>query len=65
MIGCHGIAETLDINIDEQEMADVRWFSRDEALNALNKKNPDLRVPGEMAIAHHLIRSWAEGETVI
>jgi len=65
MIGCHGIAETLDINIDEQEMADVRWFNRDEALSALNRKNPDLRVPGEMAIAHHLIRSWAEGETVI
>jgi NAD+ diphosphatase len=65
MMGCHGIAETLDINIDEQEMADVRWFTRDEALGALNKENPELRVPGEMAIAHHLIRSWAEGEVTI
>lgn len=62
MIGCHGIAETHDINIDEAEMADVRWFSRDEALRALKNDHPDLRVPGAMAIAHHLIRSWAEGE---
>jgi len=62
MMGCHGIAESHDINIDSTEMADVRWFSRAEALSALANENPDLRVPGELAIAHHLIRTWAEGE---
>lgn len=65
MIGCHGIATSHDIKIDEKEMADVRWFSRQEALDALRRKNPQLRVPGEMAIAHHLIRAWAEGEVQI
>lgn len=65
MIGCHGIATSHDINIDEKEMADVRWFTRQEALAALNRENPTLRVPGELAIAHHLIRSWAQGEVEI
>ena len=62
MIGCHGIAVTKDIQIDEVEMADVSWFSREEARMAIEQTNPDLRVPGAMAIAHHLIRSWVYGE---
>jgi NAD+ diphosphatase len=65
MMGCHGIAQTHDIHIDTAEMADVRWFEREEVLLAVNKQHEGLRVPGEMAIAHHLIRSWAEGEVVL
>ena len=65
MMGCHGVAESEEINIDPDEMADVRWFSREEALGALRNENPDLRVPGELAIAHHLIRSWAEGDVTL
>ena len=62
MIGCHGVALHKDINFDEVEMADVKWVSEREAKLALAEDNPDLRVPGPMAIAHHLIRSWAAGE---
>ncbi len=62
MIGCHGIARTKDINFDIVEMADVRWFTRTEVQLALDERNPELRVPGPMAIAHHLIRSWVRGE---
>jgi NAD+ diphosphatase len=43
-------------------MHDVRWVSRDEVLEALAERNPQLKVPGPMAIAHHLIKAWAEGE---
>jgi NAD+ diphosphatase len=43
-------------------MTDVRWFSRDEVLAALSGKHPDLHVPAPIAIAHHLIKAWAEGE---
>jgi NADH pyrophosphatase NudC (nudix superfamily) len=43
-------------------MADVSWFSKKEIISALNKKHPTLSVPGEIAIAHHLIKSWATGE---
>ncbi len=62
MIGCHGRALTTKITIDPAEMADVRWFTRDAVRAALAGKNSELRVPGPIAIAHHLIKAWAEGE---
>jgi NAD+ diphosphatase len=62
MIGCHGVATTTEISIDPEEMHDVRWFPRDEVLTALTGAHPTLKLPGEIAIAHHLIRAWAEGE---
>ena len=64
MIGCHGRALSTDIHIDDEEMTDVRWFSRDAVLAALRDDNPDLRVPAPMAIAHHLVRAWAVGDVV-
>ena len=60
MIGCHGEALSTDIRIDPVEMADVRWFARDDARRALAGEHPTLKVPGPMAIAHHLIRAWVE-----
>lgn len=62
MIGCHGQATSTAIRIDDEEMTDVRWFSRDAVLAALRDENPHLRVPAPVAIAHHLIRAWAEGD---
>ena len=62
MIGSHSQALTTDIDIDEFEMTDVQWFKRSDVLSALDQTNPDLRVPGPIAIAHHLIKSWAHGE---
>jgi NAD+ diphosphatase len=61
MIGCHAKALTTDIHKDDEEMTDVRWFSRDEVRTALRGDNPHLRVPAPIAIAHHLIKAWAEG----
>lgn len=62
MIGCHGKAASTEIRIDAEEMTDVRWFSRDDVRAALRRENPNLQVPDAIAIAHHLIRAWAEGE---
>ena len=62
MIGCHGVAESTDIAIDTEEMHDVRWFDRDTVRAALAGEDVGLKVPGEIAIAHHLIRAWAEQE---
>jgi len=59
MIGCHADAVTTNIVMDDDEMADVRWFQREEVLLALDSKNQDLEVPGPIAIAHHLIKAWA------
>lgn len=62
MIGCHGRAVSTEISIDEEEMHDVRWVSREDVQAGLAGDHPELRLPGEMAIAHHLIRAWADGE---
>ena len=62
MIGCHAEAETEEINFDEHEMHSVKWFHRDEVLSALEEKNDNLSVPGNIAIAHHLIKAWATKE---
>jgi NAD+ diphosphatase len=62
MIGCHGRALSRDIEIDTTEMADVSWFSRSHVLRALEGQHPELRLPGEIAIAHHLITAWARDE---
>jgi NAD+ diphosphatase len=60
MIGCVGRALTTDIRIDPAEMADVAWFSRDAVRAALRQQHATLRVPGPIAIAHHLIKAWCD-----
>lgn len=62
MIGCHGRALSTEIEIDREEMHDVRWVPREDVRAALAGEHPTLKLPGAMAIAHHLIRAWAEGE---
>ena len=62
MIGCHADAATTDIHFDAEEMADVQWFTRDEVRLALEERSEILAIPGPTAIAHHLIRAWANGE---
>ncbi len=59
MIGCHAEADSTSINMDDEEMTDVQWFDRSEVLLALDEKSEKLRLPGPIAIAHHLIRAWA------
>jgi NAD+ diphosphatase len=60
MIGCFGEALNEDINADLTELEDCRWFERGEVLAMLGKTHPSLFVPPSGAIAHHLIRAWAE-----
>ena len=61
MIGCHADAATTEIAMDNEEMTDVRWFDRAEVLLALDGKTETLTVPAPIAIAHHLIKAWANG----
>lgn len=61
MIGCHADAATTEIAMDDEEMSDVQWFDRSEVLLALEGKNENLTVPAPIAIAHHLIKAWANG----
>ena len=55
-------AKYVRINMDPEEMTDVKWFSREEVLQALDGDTNILRIPMKLAIAHHLVKSWALGE---
>ncbi len=63
MIGAHAEAVTRDIAIDHAELEGARWFSKDEVATMLMRRHRDgLTTPPPMAIAHHIIRAWVEGE---
>jgi NAD+ diphosphatase len=61
MIGCHAQALTTELTIDHVELENARWFDREEAALMLRRSHPDgLETPPPVAIAHHIIRAWAE-----
>jgi NAD+ diphosphatase len=61
MIGFHAEAKTAELNIDWKELEGARWFERDEVKLMLAGKHPDgLFTPPPVAIAHHIIRAFAE-----
>ncbi|MGH7369075.1 MAG: NAD(+) diphosphatase, partial [Candidatus Rokuibacteriota bacterium] len=67
MIGFLAEALTEEITVDAEELAEARWFSRDEvramvaraAAGLDDPARPSLPVP--IAIAHHICRRWSSG----
>jgi NAD+ diphosphatase len=62
MIGCFAEAESREFQVDENEIAEARWLSRDTARQLIASGGPvdGLWVPPAIAIAHHLIKMFAE-----
>ena len=61
MIGCIAEAVTTAVTIDETELEDVRWFGRDELRRMLEGTHEGgLMCPPPMAIAHGLMKAWAD-----
>ena len=62
---CEGLTE--EITVDPEELAEARWFERDElrAMVARAATGPDdptqVSVPGPVAIAHQICRRWSYG----
>jgi NAD+ diphosphatase len=56
MLGYRATSLTTEIVHDEQEMAQVKWFSREEFDE--NCMSGALKLPGKATIAHALIRDW-------
>src|SRR6266705_2220099 len=62
---CEALSE--DITVDPEELAEARWFSREEirAMVARAATGPDdptqVSVPGPVAIAHQICRRWSYG----
>jgi NAD+ diphosphatase len=64
MIGCFAKAESREVKVDENELAEVRWLERNRAREIIEGKSADrLRLPPPIAIAYHLIRTWAFAES--
>jgi NAD+ diphosphatase len=60
MIGCFAKAVNREIKPDDIEIAEVRWIERSTARELIEGKQVNgLRVPPPIAIAHHLIKTWA------
>lgn len=64
MIGCHGVADDDALTIDTTELADVRWFTRKEVSDALERDDEGgaFIPPPAHAIAYHLLSWWLERE---
>lgn len=63
MIGCFAHATSEEARVDELEIEEARWFTRDELRAAVAGQDTGLVLPAPVAISHHLIRMWAESET--
>jgi NAD+ diphosphatase len=58
MIGLLAKGLNDDIRLDATEIADARWFARDEIVQMFEERHPQgLKLPKPAAIAHHLIKS--------
>src|SRR5207244_1210642 len=67
MIGFLAEALTEEITVDPKEIAEARWFRRDEiremvARAAAGSDDPaKVSLPAPIAIAHHICRRWSGG----
>jgi NAD+ diphosphatase len=67
MIGFLAEALTEEITVDPEELAEARWFHRDEiremvARAAAGSDDPaTASLPAPIAIAHHICRRWSSG----
>ena len=62
MIGCIAEAVSRDFQPDGEEIADAMWVDREKAKRLIDgERMPDISVPPAVAIAHHLIKAFAEG----
>jgi NAD+ diphosphatase len=62
MIGCFAHTDSTEYRVDEEEIAEARWFSREELRAAMAGEATDFGIPGPVAIAYHLIAHWCEIE---
>lgn len=59
MLGCMAEVTSKELTLDDHEIDDARWITKDEALAAINGDTaPDFMLPPPLAIAHTLIRHW-------
>lgn len=60
MIGLIADVEDDEGTPDQAELSEIRWFTRSQARDLIAGKLDDAAAPGKLAIAHQLIKAWAE-----
>ena len=61
MLGFRARAEGVqEIHVDDEEIAEARWFSRAELRSAV--ETGEVRLPPPVSIAHRIIESWYGAE---
>lgn len=59
MIGCLAEVDGTDLMLDETEIEDAFWITKDDAKKAITDSHPDFQIPPRLAIARQLIEVWA------
>lgn len=60
MVGLILPAQSTEVTIDTNELEAARWITREEARQIMAGDHPELFCPPPMAIAHHILKVWAE-----
>ena len=55
MLGFHAVPVGGELSIDGEELADARWFRREEVIS---RRETGLKLPGRVSIARRLIEDW-------
>ncbi|MEM1235362.1 MAG: NAD(+) diphosphatase [Pseudomonadota bacterium] len=58
MFGCIGQAKTTEIKLDPVELEDARWATREEVIEAMAGRHPEIAAARKGAIAHFLLSRW-------
>ena len=60
MVGIIVEAETTEVSVEQDELEDAIWITREEARQVLAGTHPNIYAPPAMAVAHHILKTWAE-----
>jgi len=58
MIGCHAHATSAEITVDETEIEDALWVSREQVALVFAGQHKDIATPRAGAIARFLLENW-------
>ena len=62
MIGCSGKALSNNLNVNEIEIEDAFWVSREEIAEALAGRNEKIAPARKGAVAQIILSAWARGD---
>jgi NAD+ diphosphatase len=62
MVGLLIPADSEEISVEQDELEAAWWITREEARQMLAGAHPRFYCPPPLAVAHHILKAWAERE---